>query len=118
MQDLGIVPVCCSDEAALDQSVAVDYEGLRPAGDLELSGRGLLRVPDGEEIYVAIEDELAVIAFLFVDVHAEDRVFRMRVMELLHRGQLDDAWRAMTPPEVDQDNLPAISAEMDRIGFV
>jgi len=117
-EDLGIVPILRADEVAADIALAVDDEGLRPAGDGVLFGDGLLGIADGDEIEVMLQEEALVGRIALVDADGEDWEFRVRVVELEERWGLFHAGRAPTSPEVEEDDFASVLRQVDRGGAV
>jgi len=81
-KDFGIVPVGRADKSAPDIALPVDYEGFWPSGGSVPRRSGLFGIPDGGEIYVALNEEAFVGILIFVDADGEDGILGMLVMKL------------------------------------
>ena len=115
MTDLGVGPVGVAYDFASDDALAIDDVGLGPAlGAVEFCNR-LVGIADGVEVNPKAFQETAVGARVFVDADGEDGKIGALVMELDERGCLLDTGRALTPPEVEQDDFTAVVGEADGV---
>jgi hypothetical protein len=106
-------PVLGADELAADYAFAVDDVGFRPHVGVEEICGGLLGVADGDEVDVAAKQEAGVGVGVLVDADGEDGEAGLVVVEFEKRWQFDDAGLAPSGPEVEQDDLAAITGEVD-----
>ena len=118
LENFGVGPVGGADEAAADFALAVDDEGFWPAGSAVFCGGGLLGVPYGFEIDVAIDEETFVGVLVFVDADADDLDLGVFVVELEERGQLLNAGGAPACPEIQKDDLAFVAGQVDGAGIV
>jgi len=81
---------------------------------MEELGDGLLGVPDGDEVYVAVVDEALVFVCVFVDADGDDGQVGPVVVELEERRRFLNAGSAPGGPEIKQDDFAAIVGQADR----
>ena len=109
----GAGPVLRSDKLAPDDAFAVDHIGFRPHIRVEELGGRLGGVADGEEVDVAAGNELAVGIGVFVDADSDDGEIGLVAVQIDQRRQFFDAGTAPAGPEVEQNDLAAVTGEMD-----
>jgi hypothetical protein len=116
--DFGIGPVGCPNEFPPDVPFTVDDVGFRPHVGIEELGGRLVGVAHGDEVDVAPSDEVGVRDGVFVDADGENNKVGILVMELQEGRKLLNTWRALTPPEIEQDYLSTIACKVNRGGTV
>ena len=111
--NLWVGPVRVADQLAAHDAAAVNDVGLGTAIGVVKLGGCLVGVADGGQGDVAHGDEALVVAFIFVDADGEDGQIGAVAMQLQQAGEFLNAWNALRPPEIEQNNLAAIVGQMN-----
>ena len=113
--DFGVGPVGVADDFAADDAFAIDDVGLGPAVSAVKFSDFLIGIADGVEIDVEAGEEAAIGAGVFIDADGEDGNVRAIVVKLHEGGGLLDAGRALTPPEVQENDFAPVVGEADGV---
>jgi hypothetical protein len=112
VQNLRRGPVLRADELAPDLSLAIDDEGLRKAKRSVKRVAVLLLIADGQEVDPMLGQKLPVGAGIFVDIHAQHYQLRHLALQLVERRNLLNAWSTPTGPEIENNHLAPVGAEL------
>ena len=118
VDDLGAGPVLGAYEFAADDALAVDDVGL---GDLGGAVHGVDAgggVADGEEIDLVLDEEALVDVGVFVLRDGDDGDLGKLALHGEEAGEFLDAGGAPGGPEVEDDDVPAVAAEVGGLNAV
>jgi hypothetical protein len=112
VHNLGRGPVLDNDELAPDLAITIDGiclgVNVRPVKCIAV----LLRVADGEEIDLMPGKETVVGLGILVQIDAHHHQLRHLTLQLIERGNLFHARRAPAGPEIEQNYLAAVAAQL------
>jgi hypothetical protein len=112
VDDLGAGPVLRVYEFAADDAVAVDYVGLRDLGGAVQRVDAGGGVADGEEIDVVLGEEALIDVGIFVHADGDDGDLGEAALHGEQAGEFLNAGDAPGGPEVEDDDVAAVAAEV------
>lgn len=118
VDDLGAGPDLGADELAAEDAVAIEDVGFGDLGGSVESVDAGVGVADGTEIDVVLLEEAAVDAVVLIHADADDGEVGHLVLEGEEAGELFDAGRAPSGPEIEDDDLAAELGEVEALDAV
>src|ERR1035437_5970908 len=111
--DFRAIPVLRADNFAANEAFSVDDVSFRPSLGVKELGGFLVGVADRGQVHIVANEKAAVSLRIFIDADGQNGQIRPVVVQLQQRGDLLDAGRAPSGPEVEQYDAAPVIGQVD-----